>query len=118
MHGFMDTYERRDLDAMVSFLAADAVYDEFNGTRNVGVEAVREAFRPQFEGAFGDIKFVEEDLFIDAATGKVMWGWRCDLEVKGEATSWRGVSLLDWNANDRVSQIRTYAKARVPLFEQ
>ena len=30
---------------------------EFNGVRNEGFDAVREAFRPQFEGAFGEMKF-------------------------------------------------------------
>ena len=36
------------------------------------VAAIRKAFAPQFEGKFGPIQFIEDDTFIDAASGKVM----------------------------------------------
>ena len=114
---FIDTYERRDLGAMIQFLAVDAVYHQFNGTRTSGVEAIREVFRPQFEGAFGEMSFTDEDLFVDASSGKVTWRWRCTLEVNGAPTAWRGISLLDWNSDDRITRLRTYAKTRVPKFE-
>jgi pimeloyl-ACP methyl ester carboxylesterase len=80
---FMDAFNRNDLDAVMSFFADNAVYDEFNGTRNEGKEAIRTAFEPQFTGAFGKMKFIDEDLFVDADTGKVMASWLCTLEVKG-----------------------------------
>ena len=114
---FMDAFNRMDLDAMMAFFAADgAVYDEFNGTANTGLDAIRAAFAPQFEGAFGAMKFLDEDLFIDAESGKVMASWRCTLEVKGEPASWRGLDLLHWEG-DRITKKLTYAKAKAPLFE-
>ncbi len=116
-HAFMDAFNENDLDATMSFFAAaGAVYDEFDGTTNVGLAAIREAFTPQFEGAFGEMKFLEEDLFIDPEEGKVMASWRCTLEVRGERTGWRGLDLLHWEG-DKITRKLTYAKAQVPLFD-
>jgi ketosteroid isomerase-like protein len=100
----------------MSFFADDAIYDEFNGKRNVGKAAIRAAFEPQFSGAYGKMQFLDEDLFADAETGKVMASWRCTLTVKGEPTSWRGLDLLHF-AGDKLVQKLTYAKAKVPLFQ-
>ena len=63
------------------------------------IPAIRAAFTPQFTGAFGTMKFLDEDLFIDADTGKVMASWRCTLSVKGQPTSWRGLDLLHFKGN-------------------
>jgi ketosteroid isomerase-like protein len=113
---FVDAFNRNDLDSVMSFFADDAVYDEFNGKRNVGKAAIRAAFEPQFSGAYGKMQFLDEDLFADAETGKVMASWRCALTVKDEPTSWRGLDLLHF-AGDKLVQKLTYAKAKVPLFQ-
>lgn len=115
---FMDAFNRMDLDAMMSFFASDgAVYDEFNGTFNTGLDAIRAAFAPQFDGAFGDMKFLDEDLFIDPEVGKVLVSWTCSLEVKGQPTGWRGLDLLHWEG-DKITRKITYAKAKAPLFSE
>jgi uncharacterized protein (TIGR02246 family) len=114
---FMNAFNRNDLDTVMSFFADDAVYDEFNGRRNEGKAAIRAAFTPQFTGAFGDMKFLDEDLFIDPDTGKVMASWRCTLAVKGQPTSWRGLDLLHFRGEKLVQKL-TYAKAKVPLFQE
>ena len=114
---FMNAFNRNDLDTVMSFFAEDAVYDEFNGKRNEGKAAIRAAFTPQFTGAFGDMKFLDEDLFIDTDTGKVMASWRCTLAVKGQPTSWRGLDLLHFRGEKLVQKL-TYAKAKVPLFQE
>ena len=113
---FMEAFNANDLDTVMAFFADAAVYDEFNGTRNTGTAAIRAAFSPQFTGAFGAMKFIDEDMFIDAETGKVMVSWLCTLEVKGEPTAWRGLDLLHFQGDKLVRKI-TYAKARVPLFQ-
>ena len=113
---FMEAFNRNDLDTVMSFFSEDAVYDEFNGKHNQGIRAIRAAFTPQFTGAFGTMKFLDEDLFIDAETGKVMASWRCTLSVKGQPTSWRGLDLLHFKDDKLIRKI-TYAKAKAPLFE-
>ena len=92
------------------------VYDEFNGKRNRGKQAIRAAFEPQFTGAFGDMKFLEDDIFVDAEAGKAMISWRCTLAVKGKLSSWRGLDLLHF-AGEHVTLKHTYAKAKAPLFD-
>ena len=113
---FMHAFNTNDLDGVMGFFADDAVYDEFNGIRNTGKTEIRNAFKPQFSGAFGNIQFLDEDLFIDAATGKVMVSWRCMLDVKGQPTSWRGLDLLHFDG-DQLKRKLTYAKTKVPLFQ-
>lgn len=114
---FMDAFNRMDLDSTMSYFAAEgAVYDEFNGSMNNGLDAIRGAFAPQFEGAFGEMKFLDDDLFIDPEESKVMVSWTCSLEVKGERTGWRGLDLLHWEG-DKIVRKLTYAKAKAPLFD-
>ena len=113
---FIEAFNRNDLDTVMSFFTDDAVYDEFNGKRNEGKAAIRAAFTPQFTGAFGSMQFLDEDLFIDPDTGKVMASWRCTLSVKGQPTSWRGLDLLHFRG-EKLMQKLTYTKAKVPLFQ-
>ena len=56
---FVDAFNRNDLDSVMSFFADDAIYDEFNGKRNVGRTAIRAAFEPQFNGAYGKMQFLD-----------------------------------------------------------
>ena len=37
---FTEAFNREDLDGVMSFMAEDAVYDEFNGTINRGTAAI------------------------------------------------------------------------------
>lgn len=62
------------------------------------------------------MKFIDEDLFADAETGKVMASWRCTLSVKGKPASWRGLDLLHF-VGDRLVRKMTYAKTQVLLFQ-
>jgi len=112
---FVDAFNRNDLDAVMDFFAGDAIYDEFNGRRNVGLAAIRAAFEPQFTGAYGVMQFLDEDLFADATAGKVMASWRCTLTIKGAPTAWRGLDLIHFAAG-KIIQKLTYAKAASPLF--
>lgn len=112
---FLDAFNHNDLDAVMGFFADDGIYDEFNGRRNVGKAAIRAAFEPQFTGRWGEMKFLDDDLFADAETGKVMASWRCTLTMKGEPTSWRGLDLLHFRGGKLVQKL-TYAKTKSPLF--
>lgn len=113
---FLDAFNREDLDAVMEFFADDGIYDEFNGRRNVGKTAIRAAFVPQFTGAYGTMRFIDEDLFADAVTGKVMASWRCTLSIKGLPTSWRGLDLMHFAKGKLVHKL-TYAKTKSPLFQ-
>lgn len=114
---FVTAFNDNDLDAVLACFADDGIYDEFNGTRNRGRDAIRAALLPQFTGRYGAMRFIEDDLFVDAEAGKVMASWRCTLELKGQPTSWRGLDLMYFEG-DALVRKSTYAKARAPLFEE
>jgi len=113
---FTDAFNRDDLDAVMSFFADDAVYDEFNGTRSRGTAAIRAAFEPQFRGAYGVIRFDPEDVFADAESGKALIRWRCTLEGGPVNGSWRGLDILHVS-DGRITHKLTYAKADAPKIE-
>ncbi|MEM7321678.1 MAG: nuclear transport factor 2 family protein [Actinomycetota bacterium] len=113
---FLSAFNENDLDRMMSFFAEDGIYEEFNGKQNVGLDEVRAAFAPQFAGAFGDMKFLDEDLIVDADARKVMASWTCTLEVKGQPTAWRGLDAMTFDEGGKLTHKLTYAKAKAPLF--
>ena len=114
---FVTAFNDNDLDAVLACFADDGVYDEFNGRRNRGKDAIRAALLPQFTGRYGTMRFIDDDLFVDAEAGKVMTSWRCTLELNGQPTSWRGLDLMYFEG-DALVRKSTYAKAKAPLFEE
>jgi ketosteroid isomerase-like protein len=114
---FTEAFNRDDLDGVMSFMAEDAIYDEFNGTLNRGKPAIRAAFVPQFRGDYGRIRFQTEDLFVDPEAGKALIRWLCILESDGRSSAWRGLDILRFE-NGLLAEKHTYAKARVPLIEE
>lgn len=114
---FTEAFNREDLDGVMSYFAEDGVYDEFNGNRCEGKAAIRAAFEPQFAGKFGTMRFLMEDLFVDAGTGKAMISWTCTLSTKDRAGGWRGLDLIHVK-DGKVVMKQTYAKTEKPLLKK
>jgi ketosteroid isomerase-like protein len=114
---FTDAFNRDDLDAVMAFLADDAIYDEFNGKRSRGKAAIRETLVPQFRGDLGRIRFEAEDLFVDPVAGKALIRWRCARERNGTTRSWRGLDVLHVR-DGRITEKHTSATADVPRREE
>jgi uncharacterized protein (TIGR02246 family) len=114
---FTEAFNRDDLDGVMSFMAEDAIYDEFNGRFNRGKQSIREAFVPQFRGDYGRIRFQTEDLFVDPESDKALISWLCTVENDGRSSAWRGLDILCFE-NGLLTEKRTYAKANVPLFTE
>ena len=112
---FTEAFNRADLDGVMSFMADDAIYDEFTGTINRGAAAIRAAFGPQFRGEYGKMRFDTEDLFVDAEAGKALIRWQCSLETRRGPAAWRGLDIIHVK-NGRITEKLTYAKAKVPLL--
>src|SRR2546425_1249739 len=112
---FTEAFNHEDVDGVMSFMAEDAVYDEFNGTINRGTAAIRAAFEPQFRSDYGKLRFNTEDIFVDATAGKALIRWLCTLETK--RGPWAGGGLDIPHVEDgRITEKLTYAKAKVPLL--
>ena len=114
---FTEAFNREDIDEVMSFFSQDGFYDEFNGTRNIGKEAIRTAFQPQFSGVFGKMRFYTEDIFLDVAEGKAMIRWVLTLEEKNRSGTYRGLDLLHF-VNGKLVEKHTYCKAQVPLIRK
>ena len=112
---FTAAFNRDDLDGMMAYFAEDGVYDQVDGARAVGLAAVRAAFVPQFTGAYGKMRFLQEDIFVDAAAGKSMISWTCTIETKRGPAGWRGLDLLHWQ-DGKLKHKLTYAKAKQLLL--
>ena len=113
---FTDAFNRDDLDAVMAFFADHAVYDQFDGQQARGRDAIRAAFEPQFRGDFGKIRFHDEDIFADAAAGKVLTRWRCTFEGDDTSGAWRGLDILHFEDGLLVYK-GTYAKAKALQLE-
>lgn len=113
---FTDAFNRDELDEVMDFFTEEALYAEFNGKRNRGKAEIRKAFEPQFQGAFGQIRFHEEDLFVDEETSKVLIRWRCTIELDGKPQAWDGLDILHFE-EALIKEKHTYARADLPKLE-
>lgn len=113
---FTDAFNRDDLDEVMSFFTEDPLYSEFNGKRSRGKQEIRKAFEPQFQGAFGEIRFHEQDIFVDETEGKALIRWKCTIEVDGTPQGWDGLDILHFE-DALIKEKHTYAKADLPKLE-
>lgn len=112
---FLDAFNRNDLDAVMAFFTDDIVYDQLNGRVAEGREAVRAAFAPQFAGEHGQMRFVEDQTFVDAAADKVMSSWDLHITRDGQTSVLQGLDLLYFRG-PRIHLKQTYVKAKSPLY--
>ena len=92
---FTEAFNREDLDEMMGYFAAGAVY-----------------------GAFGRMQFHTEDMFLEVETGdtgKALIRWQCTLEEDTRQGAWRGLDILHFEAG-RLTEKLSYAKAKAPLI--
>jgi len=130
---FVDVFNRGELDRVMAMFAENGLYRTFEDEAWRGRQAIRRALAPQFRGVFGRIAFEELDLFVDPVAAKVALRWRCvhDFTARAESTmddlrrrgwralygsfaTWEGMDVLHVDAEGRVSEKHTYAKARLP----
>lgn len=112
---FTEAFNREDLDEVMSYFADDAIYDEFFDKRHHGKAAIRAAFEPQFRGEYGKMRFHDEDMFVDPATGKALIRWVLTLEEEHRAGGWRGLDILHFE-DGKLKEKHTYCKAKLPLI--
>ena len=79
---FLDAFNRMDLEAVMSFFSADAVYEPGDGHVHRGTEGIRQGFEPQFRRVWGTMAFHETDRAVDDRTRKVLLRWDCIVDMR------------------------------------
>ena len=135
---FVEAFNVNDLDAVIPFFADDAVYKPGDGAEHRGPAAIRRAFEPQFNGAFGIMRFDEHDRLIDEAQRKAAIRWICRHDLTHAKTSgfsqalqrlvigtvvgprfgWEGLDVFHFNEAGKIVGKFTYANYRQPRLRR
>jgi len=119
---FLDAFNANDLDRVMTFFSDEAVYEPGDGKTHRGKAEIRAAFEPQFNGAFGAMRFDEHDRLIDAENRKAALRWvsRHDMShaksrglvmalkqmiarlFLGKRFGWQGVDVFHFDANGKI----------------
>lgn len=114
--GFIDAFNRQNIDEVVGFFAEDAVYEDSRGDTHIGPNAIRTAFMPLVCGDRGQIQFYEEDYFAEVGTDKIMASWTLSMDIGGERKKMRGMDILRFRGNKLV-QKSAYCKSSAPRLD-
>jgi ketosteroid isomerase-like protein len=134
---FCDAFNRESLDEAMAYFHESAIYATVDGKRHEGRTAIRAAFEPQFEGAFGRLEFVNEDLIVDAARGRAVLRWVCrhDLDVPargplprrlgalllrralGRGRAWQGLDVFYFEGR-LIAEKHSFARTPLPLLRR
>lgn len=135
---FVEAFNVNDLDEVMTFFADDAVYRPGDGSEHRGPGAIRRAFEPQFNAAFGTMRFDEHDRLIDDASCKAAIRWICrhDLAgakpysfgltlqriavglVAGSRFGWEGLDVFHFNDAGQIVGKFTYANYTRPQLRR
>jgi ketosteroid isomerase-like protein len=139
VESYIEAFDENDLDRVMTHFAEDAVYRPGNGAERVGRAAIRQEFEPQFAGAYGAMRFDEQDRIIDEQSRKVATRWICrhDLahgksaglslkierllirKLLGERFGWEGVDIIHFDEAGKIKALFTYASyARRPRLSK
>ena len=121
---FVDGFNTNSLDDVMTFFADDAVYEPGDGRTHRGRAAIREAFRPQFEHAFGTMRFIVNDQVIDEQARKATIRWLCHHELAtmkpflkrmmfklmfGQRAGWYGTDTFHFDERGKIVGKFSYA---------
>ena len=99
LQAFLDAFNAHDVDAIMSFLSEDCVFDmprgpAPGGRRLVGQEQVRAGIQSRFDG-IPDIRYVDERHFACGDRGVSEWTIR-GTQASGEHIEVRGCDLFEF----------------------
>jgi len=125
---FTDAFNVNDLDRVMTFFSDDAVYEPGDGRTHRGKAEIRVAFEPQFNGAYGALRFDMHDLVIDVDNRKAVSRWVCRHDISqaksrglvmtfkemiarlflGKRFGWQGLDVFHFDANGKIKGKFTY----------
>jgi hypothetical protein len=125
---FVAGFNTNSLDDVMTFFADDAVYLPGDGREFRGLDAIRESFRPQFSGAYGEMRFLVDDRVIDEGARKACIRWVCQHDFSrapffrrwlftlryGSRAGWYGTDTFHFNEQGKIVGKFSYANYRMP----
>jgi ketosteroid isomerase-like protein len=125
---YWDAFNANDLDTVMTCFSDDAVYQPGDGKTHRGKAEIRAAFEPQFNGAYGAMRFDEHDRVIDVENRKMAIRYVCRHDISdtkprglvmffrgivtrlfvGKRFGWQGVDVFHFDAEGRIREKHTY----------
>jgi len=125
---FTDAFHVNDLDCVMTFFSDDAIYEPGDGRIHRGKAQIRAAFEPQFNGAYGVMRFDVRDMVIDVENHKAAFRWVCRHDISnarpkglimvlqkliialvvGDRFDWQGVDVFHFDADGKIKGKFTY----------
>jgi steroid delta-isomerase-like uncharacterized protein len=114
---FADAWNRHDLDALMTMMTDDCVFDasagpHVEGERTEGAQAVRAAFAAVFE-AFPDAQWANARHFVAGSRGVSEWTFR-GTRKDGRRVEVNGCDLFTFR-DGRIAVKNSYRKNRPPI---
>ena len=100
---WVEAENRRDLEASVSFLTADAIIHAAGVPAMQGLDAARDVWSGMFEIPYSVIEDVEPRTVVVAASGDMAYdigNWRLVLPSDSGTTEEKGKSAIIWQKRD------------------
>ena len=126
---YMDAFNANDLDTVMTCFSDDAIYQPGDGKTHKGKAEIRAAFEPQFDYAFGSMRFDELDRIIDVENRKLTIRYVCRHDISqmkprglvmallkivaplvyGEKFGWQGVDVFHFDAEGKIKEKYSYS---------
>jgi ketosteroid isomerase-like protein len=117
LEAFSDAWNRHDLDALMSFMSDDCVFQSAGGpdacgTRFVGREAVRKGFALAWAN-LPDAQWRNGEYFVDGDFGVSQWTFT-GTAADGSRVETDGVDIFAFR-NGKITEKNAFRKARLNL---
>lgn len=126
---YWNAFNTNDLDIVMTCFSDDAIYQPGDGKTHRGKAEIRAAFEPQFNGAYGAMRFDEHDRIIDVANRKMAIRYVCRHDISdtmprglvmfyrgivtrlfvGKRFGWQGVDIFHFDADGKIKEKYTYS---------
>ncbi len=126
---YWEAFNANDLDIVMTCFSDDAIYQPGDGKTHKGKAEIRAAFEPQFNGAYGAMRFDEHDRIIDVENRKMAIRYVCRHDISqmkprglvmallkivaplvyGEKFGWQGVDVFHFDAEGKIKEKYTYS---------
>lgn len=135
---FVAAFNVNDLNQVMACFAENAVYRPGDGSEHRGLREIRLAFEPQFNGAYGTMRFDEHDRLIDQPMRKAAIRWVCRHDLAGakpanlaqwiqrivvglfvgDRFGWEGLDVFHFNGEGLIIGKFTYANYARPKLQK